>query len=242
MTVNLRQSVEAALRDLASVWDEDGRVILAVPVRYPSGATAALEVSGGTSEVWISDRGFGLLEAEMIGAEGSFATAAKVEAARHGIDFDGHSIFAARVPIDQIAVGIVAVANASSAAATEAIRAASVRKAQDLNEAIFDRLQRIFPDQHISRKVNIAGDKVEWEAHNVVMLGDRRAIFEPVLPSAGSISAKFLMFSDLAKRPNLRLNAVVEDAAKLGNKGLMLRDVAKVIESSAPVQLYRDAA
>ena len=242
MSADMHRAVEAALRELTPVWEDAGRLMLSVPVRYPSGALAAVEVAGGRDTVWLSDRGFGLMEAEMMGAESSFSAAGKEAASHYGIRFDGHSIFAAEVPVDQIATGIIMVANASAEAATDAIRRETARRADEKNEAIFEKLHRAFPGAAILRTLEIAGERSEWKAHNVVRIGDRMSVFEPVTASPQSISAKFLMFSDLKKRPNVRLNAVVDDLSKLGSKGQMLTDVANILETGAPTERYREVA
>lgn len=241
MTSAVRTAVESALRDLTPIWQDDGRIMLSVPVRYPSGALAAIEVAGGQGIAWISDRGFGRIEAEMCGADSSYEAAGRAAAAGHGVEFDGHHVFAAKLPLSQIGAGIVAVANASVIAAGEAIRAEAEKRLNAQNEVIQRKLREAFPDAKVTPKLKIPGERAEWEAHNVVHLGDRLAVFESVSPSPQSISSKFLMFSDLAQRPNTSLNAVVDDVSKLGGKGMMLMDVAHLIEAGAPAESYRRA-
>ncbi len=242
MTVSIEPLVHAALRELTPVWNEDDRLCLSVPVSYPSGALVTLEVSAGRDLAMVTDRGFGRYEAEMYGAEGSFASAAKRAAAAAGVRFDGHAIFAMKVPLDRLAGGMVAVANASTAAAAAAIRAESSRRTEVQNEIIQARLHQAFPQAKIDRKLTLPGDRAEWEAHNVVRLGDRMAIFEPVSANTQSIASKFTMFSDLSKRPDLSLTAVVGNTSELQGKGLMLMDVARIIEAGAPPDEYRELA
>lgn len=239
MTADLERIVKDALINLTPVWSDDGRLCLAVPVRYPSGALVSLDVSAGEREAIITDRSLGLFEAEMCGADGGFPACAKRAAANAGVRFDGHSLFAIEVPLDRLPGGIVAVANASASAAAEAIRTDSLRRAEGQNDAIQRRLREAFPGVHVEKQMVIAGARAEWDAHNVVRLGDRFAVFEAVSPHQQSIAAKFTMFSDLSKRADLSLAAVVDRASDLSGKGTMIFDVARVIEAGAPPTEYR---
>lgn len=242
MTSSIEPHIHEALRELTPVWSEDDRLCLSVPVSYPSGALVTLEVSAGRGLAMVTDRGFGRYEAEMYGADRSFGSAARRAAAAAGVSFDGHAIFVLKVPLDRLAGGMVAVANASATAAAAAIRAEISRRTEVQNETIQARLHEAFPQAKIEKKLMLPGGRAEWEAHNVVQLGDRMAVFEPVTANPQSISSKFTMFSDLLKRPDLSLTAVVESAADLQGRGQMLMDVAKIIEVEAPPEQYRDHA
>lgn len=242
MNSDVKNAVEHAIRALTAISEDDGELLLSVPVSYPSGALATLAVSGGRSSVTISDRGAGFFEAQMYAADAAYARVAKRTSERFGVKFDGHAILALELPFSALAGGIVAVANASCLAAAEAVRIESERKAETHNDAIYDRVRMAFPDAHVSRKLNVAGLHAEWDAHNVVQLKDRLAIFEPVSAHAGSIAAKFTMFSDLSKRDGLLLAALVENPADLTGKGQMIYDVARVLPLNADAAMLKGLA
>ena len=217
--------------------------MVSVPVQYPSGALAVVEVVFGNESVWLSDLGLGFAEAEMLDAETAYPRAAKIEAARSGLSFDGRAVFALELPHSALAGGIVAIANASVRAAGEAIRADAAKRHEEKNAIIFDRVKIAFPDSHVAKVADLTGERAAWEAHNVVTLRDGRlAVFEPVSTHAASVSAKFLMFSDLQSRPEIRLNAVFDTADDLDPKAKMILDVANVVFAGDSPDSYRRAA
>ena len=235
-------AIEAAIASLASHWQEDGRHMVSVPVQYPSGALSVVEVVFGREHVWVSDLGLGYSEAEMMSAESAYPRAAKAEADRRGVSFDGRSVFALELPLSALSGGIAAIANASVRAASEAIRSEAARRHEEKSELIFDRVRLAFPDAHVAKVAEITGERAAWEAHNVVSLRDGKiAIFEPVSAYAASISAKFLMFSDLKSRPEIRLNAVFDAVDSLDSKARMIFDVANVILTADGLENYRRA-
>jgi hypothetical protein len=213
-------------------------------VQYPSGALSVVEIERHGKTWWISDMGHGLLESEYVSAASGFARAASEIAKSYGINFDGNAIFALRVPEDQLDSGIVAVSNASVRAAAESIRAESERKREVRVDQVFERLSRVFPDAEVIRKFEIQGEHASWEAHNVVRFSgaNNLAIFEYMSHHAQSVSAKFLMFSDLKRKPNLMLNAVVSDPDKLDSKGRMIDDVATIVRVDAADETFRRLA
>ena len=94
----------------------------------------------------------------------------------------------------------------------------------------------------MTKHVTLTGLHAEWDAHNVVRLGTRTAVFEPVSSHRLSIASKFTMFSDLARRPDMVLAALVENVAQLGDRGQMLYDVARVIPANSPASILQSVA
>lgn len=142
-TTDQMQIVRRALERIASVSDPDGRIMVSVPVMYPSGATSTVEVQINRGKCWVSDQGFGLVEAEYLGATEYYPKAARDAAEAYGVQFDGNAVFALWVPISRIEAAIVCVSNASNRAASEAIRVASEQKSSRRNDEIFERSTRI---------------------------------------------------------------------------------------------------
>lgn len=239
MTRNLLQKVEESLRQMFAVREDDGQVILSVPVQYPSGSLCTVEISGGGESVWVSDRGLGFLEVEMMGADGGYSRIARREATLRGVSFDGRSIFGVNIPVSQLAAGIVAVANASVSAAAETIRVEQEKQIAESQTLIYERVQLAFPNAEIAHQLEISGSRSQWTVHNVVRESDQIGIFEPTTNHPNSISAKYLMFSDLASIGVLHLNAVVADPKKLDAKGQMLRDVANIIAVDDSIDRYQ---
>lgn len=238
----LLETVRAAMASLQQLSAAGGRVMLTVPVQYPSGSMAVIEIEANGSNCWLSDMGMGLYEAEYVSAEKSFLRAAKNAAKHFGVGFDGHAIFALEVPLDRVAGGVVAVANASARAAIEAVQLEAAKRVESKCAEVFERLVKIFPDARVERDAEIRGDHATWDAHNVVRLPNRTALFEPMGHHAQSVSAKFQMMSDLKRLPNLSLNVVVENPDGLDDRGRMIDAVATIIRADAPDNTFRKLA
>ncbi len=239
MNRNLLGKVESALRSAFSPRDSDGVVTMSVPVQYPSGSLASVEISGGLEEVWISDRGLGFFETEISGADLSYGRFAQAEADKRGISFDGRSLFGLKIPVEQLAAGIVAVANGSVAAAVATIRYEHEKKVQEGNRKVYEKVKQAFPEADVTHQLEVDGARTSWVVHNVVRIQNRTGIFEPATSHPASVSSKFLMFSDLSSRQSITLNAVMKNPRELDAKGQMLRDVAHIISVDAPVETYR---
>ncbi|MBL4767870.1 MAG: hypothetical protein JKY94_09170 [Rhodobacteraceae bacterium] len=243
MTSHIKKQVESSLKVLSATWLEENVRLISVPVQYPSGALTVIEVSGGSSTVVISDRGMGLWEAESYGAEKSYNKIAYLEAQCHGLRFDGHAVLALEVPLEQLSGGIVAVANASARASAEAIRIEASHRIEAKREVIYEKVRFAFPNAHVSKKLEVPGERATWEAHNVVSLRlGRIAIFEPVSVHPSSVSAKFLMFADLSKRESITLNAVFSDPDDLDPKARMISEVAHIMGVESDIEAYRQSA
>lgn len=239
MNRNLLGKVESALRSVFNPRDVDGVVTLSVPVQYPSGSLASIEVAGGLETVWISDRGMGFFEAENMGADLSYGRFAQAEADQRGISFDGRSVFALKLPVNQLAAGIIAVANGSAAAAVATIRYEQEKKLQEGNRKVYEKVKQAFPEADVTHQLEVDGARTSWVVHNVVRIKNRTGIFEPATNHPASVSSKFLMFSDLSARQSISLNVVVRNPKELDARGQMLRDVAQIISVDAPVEIYR---
>lgn len=236
--------VRKALTRIASVRGMDGRLVVDVPVMYPSGATAVVEVERNGEQFWVSDMGHGFVETEFVAAQDFYSNAARRAADDFGVQFDGGSIFALWVPEARLEAAIVCVANASNTACSEAIRSASEARGRKENERIFERIQAVFGPKIVAKTADILGRHAHWEAHNVVVFPDRRkAVFESMSMHGNSVSSRFLMFSDIkAADETVSLNAVVKDIEQLDEKAQMVGDIANIVALSASDEELRQYA
>jgi hypothetical protein len=231
---SIEERLKVAVSRLMSVKVEGERARLTVPVLYPSGSSSAVEIMTSGDKVFVSDLGFGHMEAEMYGAEDFYGVSAKAASERYGVGFDGLSIFKTWASLDRVESAIASVANASVQAASVAILRATEEKDRQKNSELFERVQSIFGPTAVAKTADLKGRDAVWQAHNVVLLSDhRRAVFEFVSENTNSISSKFLMFSDLSKRKEeFSLNSVVKSVEKIGGKAAMLADVSNVLSVS----------
>ena len=233
--VDREGKIEKAISRLVSSRVDGDRARVAMPVLYPSGAGAAVEVTINGDSCLVSDIALGFTEAEMYGASDFYDSAAKKASKRFGVGFDGLSVFAVRSSLDRIEGAIVAVANASVNATAGAIFRAVEEKEKKVNLELFERLTRVFGHKSITRQREIKGREALWSAHNVVSVGDGKlAIFEYVNDNSTSVSSRFIMFSDLARAGEIAsLNSVVSDIGSIGPKARMLADVSNVMPFTA---------
>lgn len=234
------QIVEKALSGLIYAWREGERQFVSVPVQYPSGALCTVEISTGKTHAHVSDLGAGHAEADILCDDTSFPRFAQQQAAKRGLKTDGHSIHIEDVAEGMLVSAIIAVANASAAAAHAAITNDGERREEVRKNVIFQKVRLAFPDASVSRSLEVPGGRAIWTAHNVVHLRNNRlAIFEPVTSHQNSISSKFLMFSDLSQRQEVLLNAVFSDPRKLSPKAQMLKEVANIVGVDDSLDDYR---
>ena len=227
--------IAQAVSRLMKITPDGERVRVAVPVLYPSGSSAAVEVMFNAGKCFVTDLALGQMEAEMQGASNYYGDAAKKSVRRFGVGFDGLSIFAIWASVDKIESAIVAVANASVFAASNAIYKAVTEKEKRKNEELFEKIVRVFGKNDVVKDDEVIGRDAIWPAHNVVSLPrNRKAIFEYITPHQNSISGKYMMFSDLSKLENkYSLTSVVNSIDSLGPKGAMLAEVSEVIQLAA---------
>lgn len=233
---------EVAERLMSFRNSDGGKVMIDVPVTYPSGASVVVEVEQNADQVWVSDMGMGLVEAEMMAAHDSYQRLARARADEFGVKYDNSAMFVIWVPSGRLEAAVVCVANASAQASADAVRHAAEAQSRRQSDVVYERIRSVFGEQAVSRSVEIHGKRSAWEAHNVVHFPNSgRAVFEPMTMNPNSISSKFLMFSDLreASAEHYSLNAVIQDEKHLDEKAKMVGDVANIIRLSAHDRVFR---
>lgn len=235
-----KKRIDEAIAKLICASPDGDRIRIAMPVLYPSGSGSAVEVMLNGDKCFVSDFGFGQLEAEMQGADNFYDDCAQKSAQRFGVRFDGANVFAMWASIGRLEGAIAAVANASVQAATMATLKATEQKEKHINNELFDKMREIFGAHAVTKNQEVIGRDLKWKAHNVVSLPDqKRAIFEFVSENQNSIANKFMMFSDLSKAENgYSLNSVVKNITLFKEKKAMLADVSNVIEFSASGDIF----
>lgn len=236
--------VRSALQRIASVQELDGKIAVSLPVMYPSGATVVVEIERNDDSYWVSDMGYGHVEAEMAGAQSFYGKIASRVADDFGVGFDGSAMFALWVNSSRLEAAITCVANASNKACSEAVLQAVEAKGRRQNEKIFERVKAVFGDRSVTRSADIAGRHAHWEAHNVVVFPNRhRAVFEHMTAHTNSVSTKFLMFSDIRSADlDISLNVMIRDIRELDEKGQMVADVANILSLTASNDQIREYA
>lgn len=227
--------ISKATSRLMAVSIERDRARVTVPVVYPSGSSCVVEIVINGDKCFVSDLGLGRLETEMQGADEFYDYAARRSSEYFHVKYDGFSVFAIWASLDKLETAITAVSNASAQAVSAAIQKSLEERQKSKNAELFERTKRIFGEQFVARKADVAGRDAKWEVNNFVQLKNgKQAVFEFVSESQNAIANKFMMFSDLVKgETNISLNSVVLNISRMGKKGAMLSDVSNMVEMAA---------
>lgn len=237
--------IERAIARLMPLTGSGDRAKIAVPILYPSGSSAAVEIMLNGGKCFVSDLGLGQMEAEMNGADIYYDASARRAAANYHVAYDGLSIFATWASLENIESAILGVSNASVFAATNAIHKAVEEKDRKRNDAVYEKVARLFGPHQVVRHTDVIGENATWEAHNVVTFPrGKLGVFEFVSANQNSVASKYMMFSDLSKlEDRYVLTSVVSSITSIGGKAAMLQDVSEILQiDAADADFLRRAA
>ncbi|WP_156387535.1 hypothetical protein [Methylobacterium sp. Leaf399] len=218
-SVPLAEAVDIAVRKIVRADHRQGGSHVTMPIRYPSGASAVLEITQTGDRCFINDMGLGFLEAEMIGATRQYERHARIIAEDTGIRYDGRSFFVAEVPTKKLAGAMTLVADSSHRCASFAALKAAERAETDIRQNVFDRMISLFGADHVRRDSPFIGASGhEWKVPFLIDLDHGRAVIEAISPHSGSIAFTVMRLSDISRleTPPPRL-VVVNDKRKLGD-------------------------
>jgi hypothetical protein len=241
---NLRSIAEEVARNLATVELTPNGAYITTPLNYPGGGCVTVMLAPFESFFLVSDAGFGMIEAEMMGAASQFARVAPGIAADAGVEFDQQSFFVSKCRHDDL-VGIVgAVANCSKAAVDLAALRLSEKKYAEKEGALVNRLVRLFGEESVSVRPKLSGaSSHDWTVAASIALPDRQSVFDFVKPSPQSIFAAVAKFGDLARLPHPpKRIAVVHRVEALKEYSGLLSHNASIIEEDAPDDVFKRAA
>ncbi|HEX8445827.1 MAG TPA: hypothetical protein VF649_04360 [Sphingomonas sp.] len=233
--VDRAATVEAAARSLLLV-RHDGEVSrVALPIFYPSGAAATVEVAQNGPQFLISDAGLAYREAELIGAENLFNRNAAPVAEQFGIDV-GKRGFTVSASVDQLAGAMADVAAASVQVAHRICERVAQRSEAAITAHLYERLVAVFGAQKVVPEAEIAGaSSHKWRVSALVHVDGKDMAFEAVSNHHSSVYSSATMFHDLSllERKPVPV-AVVKDKASFGAYLSILSQAANVIEDTVP--------
>lgn len=235
--INARQSVDEAVDRLVTVSHFAAGSIVSMPVSYPSGSTVALEITMQQGRCFVSDRGGGFDEAEMLGATRHFASEATRIADSAGIRFDGHTMFVVEVPPGNLRGAMVVVANASAEAASATALRMAERGDHDAREQLYERLVSIYPTKDVQKNVELIGESNhKWRVSVLVLDKIQRWMFEPVTGNYISAVGTVAKFHDFARGEYAPSRAaVIKSRADMKDfYGLVAGASTKVLTMSDP--------
>ena len=244
---NLTAVVEAVGRALIEISVKGGSAFISTPLLYPSGAHAVIRIDGTGDRWFVSDDGYGFLEAEMMGGLPTFRRLARPIAERSGVKFDERCFFVLEVDRDALPGAVTIVSNISKAVVERTAFALEERRIVLSRDVFEERLAAAFGAKAIEHQVPILGASgKEWEIDAAVTEGGRvQKLFEFVTPRSASIAAAVMKFTDIRAAENAPNSvAVLSDRAKTEPAlvSLLSRVAGAAIDAAATPKTYRDAA
>ncbi len=242
--IDVASAARAALDDLVAVRTWGGSSYVNLPLIFPDGSQVTVKIDPMGDGVRVSDNGFAYRLLENIGAERSFARAARTASAGEELSVTTRTIFV-DVPEHAIARAICDVGVASWNVTDRVFGRIADQESDEIEGYLRSRLASIFADRFLPEAHQLRGlSTTDWEVSAVVKNGPTLVVFQAVANHPNSIhkaTASFLDFANLENPPHLV--AVVKDKSAFGPKLTLLGQTGgRVIEEEQPDETYIRAA
>jgi hypothetical protein len=217
---------------------------VSTPVTYPSGSHVVVRLDGSGEKWFVSDDGYGSLEAELMNARATFRRVAPTVAERAGVAFDQRALFVVEATRSELPGAVVAVANASA----EAVRRTAIRVEEihySTSRALFDeRIDATFKGEIIHRQPEISGASGRhWEfTAGVERDGSIMILLDLVRPRPPAVYATVSKFTDVSGLTHAPKGAAVLADAEHTDPhlvSLLSRVVGVTLPASAPAETWR---
>lgn len=186
--------------------------------RYGDGYRVT-DAGGAASSAWVHGR-----EKYAIGK------ALEREATRHGLIVQQNTLLVEVPSREWLAAGVLAVANASAAAATAAVDSAIASFRADLGERIYAVLRAVVREQDIAKEASYTGRSgTSWHVDYAVAANDNLLLINGIVPHPASINQKYTEFSDLADLSGNVEKFAVTDRDLRPNESLLIGQVASIV-------------
>ena len=235
LNVSPQDAVDAAARSLVSVIHGRNRSTVSLPMVYPSGTVAAVEVTKISSDLFeITDCGLAYAETEMIGGEHLFVRNATAVADRFDVSASKRSIYFTAAA-QQLAGAMADVAAASVQVAHRVCERIAQRSESEIEERIYQKLVKVFGKPKVEQDAIIPGASAhKWTVSALVHLDGRQMAFEAVSNHHSSVYSSATMFHDLSLLDRKPIPiAVVKDKRAMGDYLRILAQAASVIQDDA---------
>jgi hypothetical protein len=230
-------------RALVSTQASEGAAFVSTPVTYPSGAHAVVRLDGMGDRWFVSDDGYGSLEAELMNASMTYRRVAPVVAERAGIAFDQRALFVVEATREELPGAVVTIANASADAVRRtAIKVEEIRYAA--SRAVFDeRIEATFRGEKIIRQPEVVGASGKlWEfSAGIEHQGNVIYLLDLVRPRPPAVYATISKFTDVRPDAERKGAAILADIDRTDPHlvSLLSRVVGIAIPANAPVEIWR---
>jgi hypothetical protein len=188
--------IRAALAegDVCEVTESGARIV--THCLYPSFEPVEVFITGKGDGYIVTDGG-GAAAAAFLHGRDELSKVLARECARFGVECHGDVVVAEVGAIDWLRAGILAVANASAAAAISALERVAVAAERVLADKIYEGLSRVVAPSNIAREYEHRGvSGKRWRYDFGAMADDHLLLVNAVAPHHVSVSAKYVAFAD----------------------------------------------
>jgi hypothetical protein len=240
---NAKAAAEEVARALVNIRASERTAHVSTPVTYPTGSHVVVRLDGIGDRWFVSDDGYGSLEASLMNAMGTFRRVAPGVAERAGIAFDQRALFVVEATRGELPGAVVAIANASAEAVRRtAMRMEEIRYAK--SRALFDeRVAATFRGETIIRQPEIVGMSGRpWEfSAGIERRGDVVYLLDLVSPRPNAIYATISKFTDMKPELHRKGAAILTDIERTDSHliSLLSRVAGTTLSANEPEEVWR---
>lgn len=224
-----------------------GRYRIDMPLLMPSGSMTTVTVwpEGQGETFMVTDDGAALFEIESGAfAERIFQRVAKERCPKYGAVFDNAAMFFLRVTPDHLRGAIIAMANLMKEVVDETIQRSVAQKAKQIDEELWDKLNRTFSGFEMERRAHVLGESTAEHEFTALLKTERGLIvFDTFSAQGNSINSVYVKMSDIRRTDDApRGVAVTRRTSDIGPKLNLITSVSQVVELGIETDALRRLA
>ncbi len=229
-------------RELVTTVMEGKEGLVSMPLLYPGGQPVTVHVRPHDDEFIVSDGGNGFISAEHMGASELYLRLAPNVAKVNGVEFDGISMFAARVSVDWLANAVIFVAAASKAAVERTADKLTVDIEERMRDTLKMQIRDIFRDR-ATMDVDVIGASTKKRKFAArVQSNGLSTFFDVVTPSPVSVNFAIVKFQDINAESHFRGVAMVSGQLDAGDHSMLSQAATKVMPFTTDRETLAHAA
>ena len=225
--MTLKSIVDASLAEAFCTSSQPDGVRVTTHCMYPSHSYVRVFVRGGTDTFVVTDEGSALREIEAAGAEvTNFDRLLRPFVTKQGLQVAKGAISSPYCKVDEIAVAVTLVANASRDAADWLFSHTKVKRHRNFKAMLRTMLEEKF--SHLGQDTLVGKSNKPHKFEHMISLPDgKRIVVDPVFHDPGSINARVIANLDvkMAGYPNLEQQLVYDDREEWEPQDLNLLQV-----------------
>lgn len=220
---NMQGLLDDLVRDLVVTGVENGDGLISLPQFYPGGSPVVVHIRRDGDLFFVSDQGKGFQAAEHLGGHTSYSRIAPNIASLDGVEYDDHTMFAAKASREWLANSIIFVGSASRKAVEMTAEKMAEERDYSLRQRFQENVRDAFPNR-ATFNVEYRGRSTKEHHFAAMVQGrDHTSLFDIVSPHHVSINSTIVKFHDVSRLDNHpRGIAVLSNKAKMEQADVLL--------------------